>query len=103
MQKVLDSIFSIEKNAQKMVEDAQKECEDVYADAEKQREKLKEDILRRQNLRLEKIKKFEEEHANEKIKKITEESRSELDSIHAVYTKNKERWIDGIFHQVIGR
>ena len=48
MQKVLNSIFFIEKKAQEMVEDAQRECESIFEDAKKERETIKQDIVKRQ-------------------------------------------------------
>ena len=51
MQKVLNSIFFIEKKAQEMVEDAQRECESIFEDAKKERETIKQDIVKRQNAR----------------------------------------------------
>lgn len=103
MQKILDSIFFIEKKAQEMVEDAQKECESVYETAQKERESIKQDIQNRQNARLEKIKQYEEDHACAKRDKITEQSRAELEKINSIYEKNKDTWIESIFENVIGR
>lgn len=103
MQKVLNSIFSIEKTAQEMVEDAQKECKSIFEEAQKERETIKQDIVKRQNARLEKIKAYEEDHAGAKRDKITEKSRRELEKINAIYEKNKDFWIESIFENVIGR
>lgn len=103
LQKVLNSIFFIEKKAQEMVEDAQRECESIFEDANKERETIKQNIVKRQNARLEKIKAYEEDHASAKRDKITAQSRRELEKINAIYEKNKDFWIESIFEKVTGR
>ncbi len=103
MQKVLDNIFFVEKKAQEMVKDAQDECKSVFENAQKEREAMKQDIQNRQNARLEKIKQYEEDRADAKRNKITEQNRRELEKINSVYEKNKDFWIESIFENVIGR
>lgn len=85
------------------MEDAQRECESIFEDANKERETIKQNIVKRQNARLEKIKAYEEDHASAKRDKITAQSRRELEKINAIYEKNKDFWIESIFEKVTGR
>jgi len=103
LQKVLDSIFFIEKKAQEMVEDARQECDSILQNAQRKQENIKQDIQQRQSARLEKIKQQEEDHAAAKRKKITAQSRKELEKIDSLYEKKKNIWIESIFENVIGR
>ena len=54
-----------------------------FENAKKERETIKQDIVKRQNARLEKIKAYEEDHAGAKRDKITAQSRRELEKINA--------------------
>lgn len=103
MQKVICSIFSVEKLAGEMIENARKECEAIYQNMQKQKENIKCDIQERQAARLEKIKQYEEEHADAKLNLIAEQSRCALDKINYVYEKNKDVWVEEIYKKVIGR
>ena len=100
MQEVINKMIELDKQAQKLTEEAQslKDGIDIKIDAEKK--VMREDYLKRANDRIQIVLETEKKIADEKIKEIDESSVEQTASIEKQYLDNKDKWADDIYNNI---
>lgn len=102
MDAILNSIISIEKKAQGVVDSASADKEQMLADAKRGCGRLEEDIAQRAEARLAKVAQREQDFADSRIAAIQKEFAKKSEALEAQYAQNKERWVEEIYRSVIG-
>lgn len=101
MENLINRILEIDENAKKKLEDAYKQKSQIICEAEKQEEKIKEDVFKRVNGRVEKVEEFEKSNADEKLAELEKKTAEEIAALDKAFDENHEKWENDIYRNII--
>lgn len=103
MEDLIMKIIDIEDRAQELIKDAKEADRELEERLENETKKLEKDIVRKAEVKRETLKQIENEDADRKIEEINCEVEKQIESLNAKYIENKDKWVDEIVGNIIGR
>ena len=103
MEDLIMKIIDIEDRAQEVIRDAKKADRELDERIRDDSRKLQDDIARKVEAKNVTLKQIEEDDAEKKIAEINESMEKHLSELEEKYQKNKDKWVDEIVSNIIGR
>lgn len=103
MEDLIMKIIDIEDRAQELIKDAKEADRELEERLENETKKLEKDIVRKAEVKRETLKQIENEDADRKIAEINSDAERQIESLNAKYIENKDKWVDEIVGNIIGR
>ncbi|MGN0106575.1 MAG: hypothetical protein ACI4A5_02605 [Hominilimicola sp.] len=103
MEDLIMKIIDIEDRAQEVIRDAKKADRELDERIRDDSRKLQDDIARKVEAKNVTLKQMEEDDAEKKIAVINEAMEKHLSELEEKYEKNKDKWVDEIVQNIIGR
>lgn len=103
MDTIINQIISIEKKAQEMIEDANKQKVEILSGTQKDCETIKQAMDERRHKRLELLAGNEQELADKKIQIIKDENAKKSEELERRFRQKKDEWINEIYQNIVGR
>ena len=103
MEDLIMKIIDIEDRAQEVIRDAKKADRELDKRIRDDSRKLQDDIARKVEAKNVTLKQIEEDDAEKKIAAISESMEKHLSELEEKYQKNKDKWVDEIVSNIIGR
>lgn len=103
MEDLIMKIIDIEDRAQELIKDAKEADRELEERLENETKKLEKDIVRKAEVKRETLKQIENEDADRKIEEINSDAERQIESLNAKYIENKDKWVDEIVGNIIGR
>lgn len=103
MEDLIMKIIDIEDRAQEVIRDAKKADRELDERIRDDSRKLQDDIARKVEAKNITLKQMEEDDAEKKIAVINEAMEKHLSELEEKYEKNKDKWVDEIVNNIIGR
>ena len=103
MEDLIMKIIDIEDRAQEVIRDAKKADRELDERIRDDSRKLQDDIARKVEAKNSTLKQMEEDDAEKKIAVINEAMEKHLSELEEKYEKNKDKWVDEIVNNIIGR
>jgi hypothetical protein len=103
MQEVISSILDIEKKANRILAEASAEKKVLDEKLQAEILKMKQDIDNSVLLKLKKIEEAERAEAEERVLKIRKAAEEKLSAMGGIYLRNKDKWVDTVFNNIVGR
>ena len=101
MEDLIMKIIDIEDRAQEVIKDAKKADRELEERIKDESRKMRDDITRRmENVTLKQI---EEEDADKKVEAIRVNMERHLSELEKKYNDNKDKWVNEIVQNIIGR
>ena len=98
MEDLIMKIIDIEDRAQEVIKD--RELEERIKDESR---KMRDDITRRMEAKNVTLKQIEEEDADKKVEAIRVNMERHLSELEKKYNDNKDKWVNEIVQNIIGR
>ena len=102
MEDIIRRIIEIEDKAQKIVEDARAEENNLDKRVEAEDKRLAKKIHDEAEARCRKMQETERENVSGKIEQINARANEQFDALMEKYSENKEKWVDDIVRHIIG-
>ena len=102
MLEIIERILNIEAAADEVVCGARAAKESFDADVSQEIDSLRDDIKKRSDSRIEKLKSFEDGEADDMVAKIAVDAKAAEERLDKIYTDNAEEWISRVFGNVTG-
>lgn len=103
MEDLIMKIIDIEDRAQEIIRDAKKADKELEKRIQGETVRLRSDIEKRLEAKNAALKQFETEDAETKIVKIEANAEANLNTLEEKYTANKDKWVNQIVDNIIGR
>lgn len=103
MEDLIMKIIDIEDRAQEVIRDAKKADRELDERIRDESRKLQNDIARKVEAKNVTLKQMEEDSAEKKIDLINESMEKHLSQLEEKYEKNKDKWVNEIVENIIGR
>ncbi len=103
MEDLIMKIIDIEDRAQEVIRDAKKADRELDERIRDDSRKLQDDIARKVEAKTVTLKQMEEDDAEKKIAVINEAMEKHLSELEEKYEKNKDKWVNEIVQNIIGR
>ena len=103
MQELLAKIVEMDAKARRISEQAEQDKLSSEAEIEELRLKIYDDYITRAKDRVEKNISIDRHNAEEAFAEREAEAQRLKDAMLAHYAESKERWVDEIYHHVVGR
>ncbi len=100
MDNIINKIFEIDKQAQSLIDSAEKKKLSMGKQLEKEREELIAGLETKSKEKLENVRKTENEYADGKIAAIDEKKRKTLEEFDEKYNSCHKDWEDNIYKRV---
>ena len=100
MEDLIMKIIDIEDRAQEVIKDAKKADRELE---ERIKDESRDDITRRMEAKNVTLKQIEEEDADKKIEAIRVNMERHLSELEKKYNDNKDKWVNEIVQNIIGR
>ena len=100
MEDLIMKIIDIEDRAQEVIKKADRELEERIKDESR---KMRDDITRRMEAKNVTLKQIEEEDADKKVEAIRVNMERHLSELEKKYNDNKDKWVNEIVQNIIGR
>lgn len=103
MEDLIMKIIDIEEKAQEVIKDAKKADLELESRIKDESRKLEDHITRKMEAKNVILKQMEEEDADKKIETITGNMKRHISELEDKYNKNKDKWVNEIVENIIGR
>ena len=103
MEELIMRILDIEDRAREVISDARKADRELELRIKDDGRKLQSDIERKMEIKNADLLRIEQEDAERQIKKINDETEKSLAELEEKYEKNRDRWVDEIIANIVGR
>lgn len=103
MEDLIMKIIDIEDRAREVISDARKADKELETRIKDETRKLQNDIEQKMENKSAALRKMEQENADRKIIAINAETERHLAELEDKYEKNKDKWVDDIMANIIGR
>ncbi|MCI8403717.1 MAG: hypothetical protein HFE49_02320 [Clostridia bacterium] len=103
MEELIMRILDIEDRAREVISDARKADRELELRIKDDGRKLQSDIERKMEIKNADLRRIEQEDAERQIKKINDETEKSLAELEEKYEKNRDRWVDEIIANIVGR
>lgn len=101
MDKLLNEILKIEKEAQQILIDGEKKCDEIKKQTKFEENKIRQHYEKNTSEKLIEIEEKEANKCKAKIKEIEEEKESEKERLKNIFLKNNKIWVEEIVFNVI--
>lgn len=101
MENLINCILKIDEDARKRLQNAKDTKAQTIMSAEQQEDKIRTEVSKRVDGRLEKVEEFEKQQADEKIEAINKEKNSKIDVLDEAFSNNHTAWEKDIFKNII--
>ncbi len=102
MDDTIKRILEIENRAQEIVGEAKSQQENFTQILSDELEQLEKSTMKRADLRIEKLRRFDEQEAANKMKAMQAETELNIQKMRDIHAQNGQKWEEDIFHRVIG-
>lgn len=99
---LVSKIVAAEHSAQDIAHEAKERQESLDADLKRDVSQLREDCMDRARRRVAKVEETERAAAEEDMAIWDKKLAKAMDDVESSYAKNKDAWVDLLFHKVIG-
>ena len=103
MEELIMRILDIEDRAREVISDARKADRELELRIKDDGRKLQSDIERKMEIKNADLRRIEQEDAERQIKKINDETEKSLAELEEKYEKKRDRWVDEIIANIVGR
>lgn len=103
MEDLIMKIIDIEDRAQEVIKDAKQADSELETRVKDEIQKLQSDIVRKMEAKNVTLKNMENEDANKKIEAINVNMERHLSELENKYNENKDKWVNEIVENIIGR
>lgn len=103
MDEIINKVLDIEDRAQKLIEDTKREKESIRNEYEKKIADMQADIRTRADKKIEAITKNENDDAKKICDDIEANAKQSVIKLSALEKANKEKWVETIYQNIIGR
>lgn len=103
MEDLILKIIDIEEKAQEVIKEAKQADAELENRIKTETHKLETDITRKMEAKNVFLKQMENENADKKIESITAETEKHLSELDKKYESNKDKWVNTIVENIIGR
>ena len=103
MEELIMRLLDIEDRAREVISDARKADRELELRIKDDGRKLQSDIERKMEIKNADLRRIEQEDAERQIKKINDETEKSLAELEEKYEKNRDRWVDEIIANIVGR
>ena len=103
MEDLIMKIIDIEDRAQEVIKDAKKADRELEERIKDESRKMRDDITRRMEAKNVTLKQIEEEDADKKVEAIRVNMERHLSELEKKFNDNKDKWVDEIVQNIIGR
>ena len=103
MEDLIMKIIDIEDRAQEVIKDVRKPTESLKSELRTKSRKMRDDITRRMEAKNVTLKQIEEEDADKKVEAIRVNMERHLSELEKKYNDNKDKWVNEIVQNIIGR
>ena len=103
MEDLIMKIIDIEDRAQEVIKDAKKADRELEERIKDECRKMRDDITRRMEAKNVTLKQIEEEDADKKVEAIRVNMERQLSELEKKYNDNKDKWVNEIVQNIIGR
>ena len=102
MEELIMKIIDIEDRAQEVIKDAKKADRELEERIKDESRKMRDDITRRMEAKNVTLKQIEED-ADKKVEAIRVNMERHLSELEKKYNDNKDKWVNEIVQNIIGR
>lgn len=99
---VISAILDIENTAKEMMENAQKQREEILAQARENEQSIKDDISAEVGRALDRFEAEQKQEAEQEMQNISAQTQAAADRLDGVYDKDHTKWEMQIFNSIIG-
>ncbi|MCD8180271.1 MAG: hypothetical protein LUF26_02150 [Firmicutes bacterium] len=103
MEDLIMKIIDIEDRAQEVIKDAKKADKELDKRVKDESLKLHDDIVRKMEAKNATLREIEEKDADKRIEAVTLDMEKHLSELEGKYAENKDRWVNDIVENIIGR
>ena len=103
MEELIMQIIDIEDRAKEVISDARKADRELETRIKDETRKMQNDIEEKMEAKSVTLRKMEQEDADRKIKTINADMERHLSELEEKYQKNKDKWVNEIMENIIGR
>ena len=101
MENFISEILRIEQNAQDRIEEAEKKCIQIIADAKIERENIINDKIKEADNRIKMMQANEKNKADNELAVIEKKMNDEINRITEIYNEHHSEWETNLFNQII--
>ncbi len=98
---VINAIIEAEHHAQQIAQEAMEQRNELPQQLKEESERLRAKYFAQADKRIEEVDRQETAAADERIAQVERKRQASLESIEQIYSENKDRWIDELFHAII--
>ena len=102
MENVINRILEIDKDACVRLEQAEKQKKQILAETKIEEAKIKEDHIKRADVRIQKVEETEKKFAEEEMIKLEEKKQEQISKLNAIFEQNHISWEQDIFQRIVG-
>lgn len=99
---LVSKIVAAEHSAQDIAREAQEKQESLDADLKRDVTQLREDCMGRARHRIAMVEETEQAAAREDMAAWDKKLAKAMDDVESTYARNKDAWVDLLFHKVVG-
>ena len=99
---LVSKIVAAEHSAQDIAREAKEKQESLDADLRRDVEQLRQDCMARARRRVSLVEEAEQAAAKEDMAAWDEKLSKAMADVESTYAKNKDAWVNALFHRVIG-
>lgn len=103
MEDLIMKIIDIEDKAQEVISDAKKADRELENRIKTETEKMQTDIVKKMKAKNVTLKQMEDDEAQKKIETIAVNTERHLSELEEKYNRNKDKWVNEIVENIIGR
>lgn len=102
MEDMISKIIEMDERARKIVDEGKRTKVESLNEIAKNKEQLRESMLKRARKKVEAARKLETERAQKRINEIEIDSKKRSEIMNKTYNENCDIWVDTIVKQVLG-
>lgn len=101
MENIINRILEVDQEAEKRLIQAENKKKQMLADARMERQKLKEETLKKEQDKLGRAENAESFEAQAKISRIQQEQEDKIRRLEEIYERNHENWEREMMEQIL--
>ena len=102
VENIINRILEIDKQACERIESAEKQKKQIFSDAKVEEAQIRDEHLKKANIKIDEYDQQQKLIADEKIAKIEEEKLKKISDLQSIYDNNHSSWEQDIFQRIVG-
>lgn len=99
---LVSKIVAAEHSAQNIAQEAKEKQDSLEADLKRDVAQLREDCMARARRRIALVEETEQSAAQENMLTWDKKLASAMQDVESIYARNKDAWVEALFHKVVG-